>query len=73
MTVVSVPKDVWTLVTTASADTIVENFGHPEVYISNTVPTLASFPKRKLTITTVVTGDPVYIYSVGKDTDINYF
>lgn len=73
MTIVSVPKDVWTLVTTASADTVVENIGHSEVFISRTAPTLAVFEKEKLEVTTVVSGDPVYIYSVGKDTDINYF
>lgn len=73
MTIVSVPKDVWTLVTTATGDTIVQNLGHSEVFISTTVPTLATFDKNKLDITAVVSGDPVYIYSVGKDTDINYF
>jgi len=73
MTVVSVPKNVWTLVTTASADTIIENLGHSEVFISRVVPYLGMPVSDKLTISTLVSGDPAYIYSVNKDTEINYF
>ncbi len=68
MTVVSVPKNVWTSVTTASADTIIENLGQPEVFIS-TSPSFAD--PKKLTITTVQPGQTAYIYSVNKDTTVN--
>jgi hypothetical protein len=70
MTDVSVTKNVWTSVVTASADTIVENLGHDEVFIS-TSPTYTN--PEKLTITTLASGQTAYVYSVNRDTDIRYF
>jgi len=70
MTEVSVPKNVWTSIVTASADTIVENLGHEEVFIS-TSPTYTN--PEKLTITTLASGQTAHVYSVNKDTDIRYF
>jgi hypothetical protein len=70
MTEVSVPKNVWTSIVTASADTIVENLGHDEVFIS-TSPSYTN--PEKLTITTITTGQTAYIYSVNKSTDVRYF
>ena len=70
MTVVSVPKNVWTSVVTASADTIVENRGHPEVFVS----TSGSYTNpEKLKITTIKSGDTAYIYSVNRDTTVVYY
>jgi hypothetical protein len=73
MTIVSVPKNVWTTIVTASADTIIENLGHPEVFITTETPALAGFESKKLTITTLVAGDVAKVFSVNKPTDINYF
>jgi hypothetical protein len=73
MTIVSVPKNVWTLITTASADTIVENLGHSEVFFLKEVPTLSSQGNRKLTITTLGVGEPLYVYSVNKATEVRHF
>jgi hypothetical protein len=70
MPIVSVPKNVWTSVVTASADTVIENLGHSNVFISTTI----NPPRpKKLTITTITSGNTVYVYSVNKDTEINYF
>lgn len=73
MTVVSVPKNVWTLVTTASADTIVENLGHSEVFFIKEEPALSGITPKKLTMTTLGNTEVIYVYSVGKDTEVRYF
>jgi hypothetical protein len=73
MTTVSVPKDVWTTIVTASADTIIENLGHSEVFITTEAPTLTPFTNKKLTITTIEAGQTARVFSVGKPTEVRHY
>jgi hypothetical protein len=70
MPTVSVPKDVWTTIVTASADTIIENLGHSEVFITTEAPTLGVFDSKKLTITTIEAGQTARVFSAGKPTNV---
>jgi hypothetical protein len=73
MAIVSVPKNVWTTIVTASTDTIIENMGHSEVFITTETPSLTGFKSEKLTITTLQSGETAKVYSVNKDTEVNHF
>lgn len=72
MTIVPVPKNVWTTIVTATQDTIVENLGHSEVFITTETPDLAGFKQQRLTITTIRPGETAMVYSTGKPTEVNY-
>lgn len=73
MTVATVTKNEWTLVVTATSDTLIENLGHREVYILKEEPTLSNTSNaRRLSFTILTTGEPAYIYSSNRDTSIKY-